>query len=236
VTRAARIWAIATAAIVVLLFATPASAMPQQVTAPNGKPTAHAVITHVGPTEWALIKSTGTWHPGCPGGRLTFRRVTVNFHGFDGKVHRGVLIVNRDVASSVARVMTTLFNDGFLIHRMHPIEVYRGDDNRSMRADNTSAMNCRNAAQANAPAKDSPHANGRAIDINPWENPWVDPRCGCFRPDKKFGSLRHGAGVITPKGAVVRAFHAEGWIWRGTGKNPDLQHFDTGYPSRPPRS
>jgi hypothetical protein len=217
--------------VVLAMIAVVLTGVPAQAAAPQAA--AHAVIKHVGPSEWSLIVSTGTWHKGCPGGRLTFRRIEVNFHGFDGKVHRGALIVNRDVASTVAKVMTQLFDKGFPIHRMHPIEVYRGDDNRSMRADNTSAMNCRKQAQANAPAKDSPHANGRAIDLNPWENPWVDPRCGCFKPDTTYGAKRHGKGVITAKGIVVRTFTARGWIWRGTGSAPDYQHFDSGYPSRP---
>jgi len=218
------------AAALLGLFASPADAV---TTAAARTPTAHAVIRKVGPTEWSLIRRTGTWRPGCPGRRTTFRRVEVDYHGFDGKVHRGALVVNRDVAVSVARIMTRLFDDGFPIHRMQPIETYGGDDDASMRADNTSAMNCRKPAQANAPARDSPHANGRAIDINPWENPWVDPRCGCFRPDRKYGHLRHGRGVVTA--TVVDVFSARGWIWRGRGSSPDLQHFDTGYPSRPPR-
>ena len=165
--------------------------MPLQAQRLTAKPKAHAVIMQVPAKEWARIRSTGTWRKGCPGGRTTFRRIEVNFHGFDKKVHRGALIVNKDVASDVAKLMTTLFDQGFPIRRMHPIEDYRGDDNKSMKADNTSAMNCRKAGQSNAPAKDSPHANGRAIDINPWENPWVDPRCGCFRPDHAYGSQAH---------------------------------------------
>lgn len=220
-----------TAALLVLLASAPAAALTPEAT--RAKPKADAVVHWVSTKEWTAMRKVGVWHKGCPGGRMTFRRVEVNFHGFDGLVHRGALVVNKDVASSVARTMTRLFNDGFPIHKMNPIELYDGDDNRSMRADNTSAMNCRQDTQANAPAKDSPHANGRAIDINPWENPWVDPRCGCFRPDKKYGRLRHGKGVISAKGTVVQRFDAEGWVWRGTGKTPDYQHFDTGYPSRP---
>ena len=212
-----------------------AQAMPLQSPNVTAKPKARAVIMPVPVKEWSKIRSTGTWRKGCPGGRTTFRRIEVNFHGFDRKVHRGALIVNKDVASDVAKLMTKLFDQGFPIRRMHPIEDYRGDDNKSMKADNTSAMNCRKAGQSNAPAKKSPHANGRAIDINPWENPWVDPRCGCFRPAHTYGTKRTGRGVITAKGAVVKAFRARGWIWRGTGNAPDFQHFDTGYPSRTPR-
>jgi D-alanyl-D-alanine carboxypeptidase len=183
--------------------------------------------------EWASIVSTGTWRPGCPGGRAALRRVEVGYIGYDGRPHRGALVVNADVAASVARVFTRLYAERFPIRRMVPIEAYRGDDNASMRADNTSAFNCRMAAQANAPSAASPHANGRAIDLNPYENPWTDPRCHCWRPLAYWGTHRSGRGVITGGGPAVAAFRAEGWIWRGHDAQPDLQHFDTGYPSRP---
>lgn len=198
--------------------------------------TANASVTPVPDSEWLAIVSAGVWHPGCPVGQDQLRRVSVNFRGFDNRVHRGALIVHTDTASSVARIFTRLFTVGFPIRRMVPIEAYRGDDNASMAADNTSAFNCRRASQANAPVALSPHANGRAIDVNPYENPWVDPRCNCFRPDTKYaGDAKHprsGRGVITKGGAVWQAFTAEGWIWQDNS-TADYQHFDTGYPSRP---
>jgi hypothetical protein len=196
--------------------------------------TAHAVIRPVPASEWARVIAVGAWHKGCPVGRAALRRVEVSFHGFDGRVHRGVLMVNADVAASVAAVFTELFDRGFRIRRMVPIEAYGGDDNASMAADNTSAYNCRTAAQANAPATRSPHANGRAIDLNPRENPWIDPRCGCFRPDARYGHQRSGPGVITQGGVAWTAFSTRHWIWQDSA-TIDYQHFDTGYPSRPLR-
>jgi L,D-peptidoglycan transpeptidase YkuD (ErfK/YbiS/YcfS/YnhG family) len=190
------------------------------------------VIKALPTSEWKQIVAVGAWHAGCPASQHTLRRVEVNYHGFDGSVHRGVLVVNADVASSVASVMTTLFTRGFPIHRMQPIEAYKGDDNASMAADNTSAYNCRRSSQANAAAAKSPHANGRAIDINPYENPWIDSRCNCFQPDAKYGTLRSGKGVITKNGVVWQAFNRAGWIWQDN-TTADFQHFDTGYPSRP---
>jgi len=178
-----------------------------------------------------MVKA-GLWHPGCPVGQAQLRRVTINFLGFDADVHRGSLVVRTDVASSVARIFTRLFEAKFPIRRMDPIEAFQGDDNASMAADNTSAFNCRRPSQANAPTKSSPHANGRAIDINPIENPWVDPRCNCFRPDPKFSPRISGPGVITKGSLIWKTFIAEGWVWQDTAK-PDYQHFDTGYPSRP---
>ncbi len=193
---------------------------------------AGATISAIPDTQWSAIVAAGVWHKGCPVDQSQLRRVTVNFRGFDGKVHRGVLVVRSDVASSTAGIFTRLFEAGFPIRRMVPIEAYNGDDNASMAADNTSAFNCRRASQANAPVGSSPHANGRAIDVNPYENPWIDPRCDCFRPDAKFGDSRSGAGVITKGSVAWRIFTQEGWVWQDSA-TPDYQHFDTGYPSRP---
>jgi hypothetical protein len=193
---------------------------------------ADAVITPVGASQWAAIVASGAWHAGCPATQRTLRRVEVSFHGFDGTVHRGVLVVNADVAAEVAGIFTRLFDHGFPIHRMAPIETYGGDDNASMAADNTSAYNCRRASQANAPAAASPHANGRAIDVNPYENPWVDDRCRCFQPDSYYGAHRSGKGVITKGGVAWTVFTAAGWIWQDNS-SIDYQHFDTGYPSAP---
>jgi len=191
-----------------------------------------ARITTILDEQWAAIVRTGSWRPGCPVGRAGLRWVEVDHRGFDGRRHRGVLVVNADVAASVVRIFDRLYRAGFPIHRMQPIEEYAGDDEASMAADNTSAFNCRRPDQGNAPLSDSPHANGRAVDLNPYENPWIDWRCRCWSPSASWGTRRVGTGVITAAGPVVAAFRAEGWIWRGTGRAPDLQHFDTGYPSR----
>jgi len=208
------------------------SALPADSTAAKVPALADAVVTAVPASEWALIVSTGAWHPGCPATQQSLRRVEVNFHGFDGTVHRGVLVVNADVAGDIARIFTTLFDRGYPIHRMVPIEAYHGDDNASMAADNTSAYNCRRAGQANAFPTASPHANGRAVDVNPWENPWVDDRCRCFQPDAYFGIHRNGPAAIVKGGLVWTVFTAQGWIWQDNA-TIDYQHFDTGYPSVP---
>jgi D-alanyl-D-alanine carboxypeptidase len=218
------------AVIVTPLPVTP-SASPTSPPAPAAV-AADAVVGSVPDAQWARIVATGAWHVGCPASQRQLRRVEVNFHGFDGAVHRGVLVVNADVASEVARIFTHLFDQHFPIHRMVPIEAYGGDDNASMAADNTSAYNCRRASQANAPPTASPHANGRAIDVNPYENPWVDDRCGCFEPDTYYGTHRAGTGVITKGGIAWTVFTKAGWIWQDNA-SIDFQHFDTGYPSVP---
>ncbi|EGX55178.1 hypothetical protein SZN_34227 [Streptomyces zinciresistens K42] len=202
-------------------------------TGPASAPRADAVVRPVSAAQWQRIRAAGMVREGCP---VTspdqLRRVELNHYGFDGKVRRGVLVVNADTAESVARVFTRLFEAKFPIRGMKPLEEYGGDNTTSLADDNTASFNCRRPNQINAPEKESPHGNGRAIDINPVENPWQDLRCKCWKPSAANNARTEGQGKILEGGTVWRAFRAEGWIWQDISV-PDYMHFDTGYPSVP---
>ncbi len=189
-------------------------------------------ITRIPLSQWRQIRATGTWRPGCPVGRKDLRRLAIGYIDFDGKEQRGVIVSHRDSVEDLAEIFTALYEASFPIAKMEPVEGYGGDVLRSLRANNTSAFNCRKSGQINAPVGDSPHANGRAIDINPVQNPWRDPRCDCWEPSAKFASAKEGPGVIRKGSLPVRLFKERGWIWQNI-KVPDYMHFDTGYPSRP---
>ncbi len=193
--------------------------------------TADPVISEVPDSQWAQMVKTGTWRPGCPVGRADLTRLQINFVNFEGRVKRGELVAHRDTVDDLAEVFSALFDAKFPIERMRPVEKYDGDLRRSLNANNTSAFNCRRPDQINAPAADSPHANGRAVDINPFQNPWKDPRCKCWVPANDFGKPREGNGVITENSLPWELFTERGWIWQNI-KVPDYMHFDTGYPSR----
>jgi hypothetical protein len=169
-----------------------------------------------------------SWHPGCPTAPARLRRVELGFWGFDGRAHRGALVVNVNAVNDIARVFSRLYSARFPIRRMRPIDAYRGDDERSMAADNTSAFNCRYAV-APGPRRWSAHAYGQAIDVNPVENPYlaggrVRPRAGAAYVNR--ANVRPGMAVRG--GVLVRAFDAVGWQWGGrwTG-TPDYQHFSS---------
>lgn len=199
---------------------------------PSSEPSLDAAVREVTAAQWSRMVAAGLWRKGCPDVRDELRRVEMNYVGFDGKVHRGVLVVNADVTASVVRIFTKLFEERFPIRRMEPMEVYDGDLDASLRADNTSAFNCRRPDQINAPFRESPHANGRAIDINPFENPWINLRTKKWSPSAKYAERTEGKGKILEGGLVWRAFTEEGWVWQDI-KVPDYMHFDTGYPSKP---
>lgn len=194
---------------------------------------ADPLITRIPDRQWRRIVATGTWRPGCPVGRKDLRRLEIGYIDFEGQPRRGVLVAHRDSVDDLAAIFTELYEARFPIARMKPVERYGGEVVRSLKANNTSAFNCRKPGQINAPVGDSPHANGRAIDINPVQNPWTDPRCDyCWVPSAQYAKAKDGPGVIRKGSLPVRLFKQRGWIWQNI-KVPDYMHFDTGYPSRP---
>jgi hypothetical protein len=167
-----------------------------------------------------------SWHRGCPVGFGELRLLIVSRWGFDGRAHRGRLVVNRDAAAPMLDVMRSLYEERYPIRQMRLVDAYGADDHRSMAADNTSAFNCRFVA--GSPGVWSQHAYGRAIDVNPIENPYVTAS-GYVSPPAGAPYLRRGKrakGVIHRGGAVVAAFAAVGWGWGGKWPWPkDYQHF-----------
>ena len=209
---------------------------PPESEAPNGDVPetttgVDALVRKISDRQWRRIVSTGTWRPECPVGRSDLRRIELNYRTFDGGVERGHLIANKDSVDDLVEIFAALLEAGFAIERMEPVERYGGEVIRSLEANNTSAFNCRKPGQINAPVKDSPHANGRAIDINPVQNPWRDPRCDCWQPGREFAKAKDGPGVIRKGSLPVQLFEERGWVWQNI-KVPDYMHFDTGYPSR----
>lgn len=171
-----------------------------------------------------------TWNEGCPVPLRDLRRVTVPFVDFSGTNRRGAIVVHRDVAAAVGRVFLALFSSRFPIASIEPIEAFGGDDDRSTMANNTSAFNCRPSFSADGtPTKRwSQHAYGRAVDVNPVQNPYVladgSVLDAAARPyvDRRIGE----PGMVVAGGAVVKTFAAEGWKWGGNWRTTkDYQHF-----------
>ncbi|MGJ9423194.1 M15 family metallopeptidase [Aeromicrobium sp. CF3.5] len=191
-----------------------------------------AEVSRIGDSRWDAMVATGSWREGCPVGRADLRELEVPFVDFDGQTQRGVIVAHRDVMDSLQRILLTLHEREFPIERMEPVEAFEGDMLASLQTNNTSAFHCRRPDQINAPQAESPHANGRAIDINPDLNPWMDLRCQCWSPRATHNDRAPAPGKITPDDSTVRLFEDEGWIWQNISV-ADYMHFDTGYPSQP---
>jgi hypothetical protein len=166
-----------------------------------------------------------SWHKGCPVPIRKLRLIRLSYNGFDGERHMGKLVANKDAVDVLVGAFRTMYRKGFKIHRMKLVDAYGADDRRSMRADNTSAFNCR---YVSGTTTWSQHAYGRAIDINPVRNPYVSSD-GSVRPrkGKKYADRSLTAkGMIHRRGATVRAFNRAGWGWGGNwSTSKDYQHF-----------
>ncbi|WP_245658523.1 M15 family metallopeptidase [Microtetraspora malaysiensis] len=166
-----------------------------------------------------------SWRPGCPVQVSDLRMITMTHWGFDDKIHTGRLVVNKDVADDLVSVFKRLYGYRFPIRKMEPIDAYKGSDFDSIEANNTSAFNCRAATGSTSWSE---HAYGRAIDINPRENPYVyaDGSNAHRNADAYVKRPLDKPGVINPGDRVVRAFESIGWGWGGDWSGAkDLQHF-----------
>jgi hypothetical protein len=166
-----------------------------------------------------------SWRPGCPVPLSDLRLVRARHWGLDGRVHSGRIVVHRDVAEKVLSVFRRLYGARFPIRRMVPVDAFDASDFRSIEADNTSAFNCRNV---DGTSRWSEHAYGRAIDLNPIENPYVGSS-GTTSHRASTPYLRRSPyrpGMAVERGTVVRAFDAIGWGWGGRWSGAkDYQHF-----------
>ena len=167
-----------------------------------------------------------TWRPGCPVEPGQLRRVNVDYIGFDGHTHRGALIVHEDLVPDVIAIFEQLYRLGYPVEKMTTVDHYQdANDELSMEDNNTSAFNCRTIPGTE---QWSPHAYGRAIDINTLLNPCLYVS-GYFEPQNAAAYLdrsRVDPGVLHNGDPAVRIFTDRGWRWAGYWMTPDYQHFE----------
>ncbi|MFB9431321.1 M15 family metallopeptidase [Streptoalloteichus tenebrarius] len=171
-------------------------------------------------------KLGATWRPECPVRPDELRLVTLRHVGMDGRAHTGELVVNQDRVAETITIFGELYRMRFPIEKMRTPDHYpNADDELSMRDNNTSAYNCRGIGNS---GRWSYHAYGRAIDINPKINPYLDdngvqPANGGPWLDR----TRQDPGMLHDGDPAVLAFTQRGWDWGGHWTTPlDYQHFE----------
>lgn len=193
-----------------------------------------AQISRLSASECQAMVKAGVITASAPVPCQRLNKVTFNYRDFVGKTHSdGQLVVMDAIAPYVGKIFDALYQQGFPIHKAVPIEVYGGNDTRSMTANNTSAFNYRPVAGTGSL---SLHAYGAAIDLNPLQNPFVtfsgngnvtfSPVQGtryANRATFRFGKP-DSRGMAE---AVIATFAANGFqYWGGFWDSPiDYQHF-----------
>ena len=153
---------------------------------------------------------------------------------FDGKYQVGEMIVNKSVADQVMDIFQSLCKAKYQIYSMYLIDDFwkgNGDasDYASIDANNTSAFCYRKATGS---SKISKHALGKAIDLNPQQNPYVTYKNGKAKYSHSnasefvYNRTSAKAHVITKSDKAYKLFIAKGWVWGGSWNSPkDYQHF-----------
>lgn len=168
-----------------------------------------------------------SWHEGCPVGLGELRLLRVSHWDFKRRPERGRLVVHERSARGMVKVFKRLWAKRFRVRRIELIDRYRGSDHASMDADNTSAFNCRVVAGT---SRWSMHAYGKAVDINPRENPYVSGDHVSPPAGRPYADRRpRRKGMIFRKGPVTRSMkRIIGWQWGGAWKGTkDYQHFSS---------
>jgi hypothetical protein len=164
-----------------------------------------------------------TYRAGCPVPISQLSYLTLTFRGFDGRAHTGELIVATPAAEKTVSAFRVLYERDFPIEQM---QIATTDDVHAKPTgdgNDTAGFVCR---AARGQRRFSAHAYGLAIDINPFQNPYVKgdlvlPELASAYRDRTW--VR--AGMFLPGGAAVRAFTSQGFTWGGTFSSPkDYQH------------
>jgi peptidoglycan L-alanyl-D-glutamate endopeptidase CwlK len=147
--------------------------------------------------------------------------LNVNYFGFDNKIHKGQVIVNKKCRNSIKTIFVELMKIRFPIYSVKPISLYEWNDSLSMAHNNTSSFNYRTV---DGTSKMSDHAYGLAIDINPLLNPYVKENYFSKPINAVYDTT--APGTIHNNSEVVKIFKKHGWKWGGDFYYiKDYQHF-----------
>lgn len=100
----------------------------------------------------------------------------------EGRSIVGEMVVNKAIANDVLDILYKLYRAKYPIERMRLIDYWNADDERAMRANNSSCFNFRFISHTHTVSK---HGRGMAVDINTLYNPY-------------HKRLRNGKEVIEP--------------------------------------
>ncbi|MGH3488343.1 MAG: M15 family metallopeptidase [Actinopolymorphaceae bacterium] len=165
-----------------------------------------------------------SYRSGCPLGPSQLRVVRMPFRNWALDDQYGTVIVRARVVNDIAAVFKSAHARTWAIRRVQPVDAYKGSDPASMRADNTSAFNCRKVT--GNPYRLSRHSYGDAIDINPFENPYVTARKVYPEGSRTYLNRKnYRKGMLRRGDAVESVMRRLGWPWGARWRYPDYQHF-----------
>lgn len=188
-------------------------------------------ISTITPEVKARMVRGNSWRESCPVPLIDLRYVNLNYLNFEGETRSGEIIVHKEVADEVVAIFSELYRIGYPIRQMRLVSDFNANDWQSIDADNTSAFNCR--AVTGNKKKWSKHAYGRAIDLNPLENPYLSHTGHIshkgslqYRQRRHKNNTPNDHAVLLKYDKTTQIFKTYGWSWGGDWRTiKDYQHF-----------
>ncbi|MDO4620708.1 MAG: M15 family metallopeptidase [Lachnospiraceae bacterium] len=162
------------------------------------------------------------------------RYLKLPHYNYEGRLQVGEMIVHEEIADTVLQIFYELYQEQYQICSMYLVDDFWTGDNEStdtasLEANNTACFNDRSIVGSGSVSR---HALGKAIDLNPLENPYVKERDGVrtILPEEGEAYLDRESGaehLITHQDAAYRIFSAYGFEWGGDWSSlKDYQHFE----------
>jgi len=164
-----------------------------------------------------------TYKAGCPVALGDLRYLTLVFRGFDGRAHTGEVVVRQAAVPRFVAAFRRLFALGFPIEEMRLPGTKDMTERPTGDGNDTAAFVCR---PARGQTRFSAHAYGLAVDVNPFQNPYVKddlvlPELASAYRDRSW--VRDG--MFERGSAALHAFTDNGFTWGGSFSRPkDYQH------------
>lgn len=161
--------------------------------------------------------------------RTDLRYLRVLHWDYDEKIHLGEMVCNKIIADRLVTIFRNLYEAKYPIQRMVLPDEYDADDEKQMRANNTSCFCYRLVAGS---AKLSKHSKGLAVDINPLYNPYYKKRGRkvLIQPSNALRYCNRNIKFpykINKQDLCYRLFIENGFLWGGAWKTmKDYQHFE----------
>ena len=153
--------------------------------------------------------------------------INVKYYSFDNRIHQGQLVIDRDLADDIEFAFHEALREKFQVFSVIPmshVSFRRNglwDDNLSMEANNTSCFNYRAITGGQSI---SLHASGKAVDINPLQNPYIRGNTKLPVNSNYNPGIR---GTLTSENIIVRSLLSRGWKWGGDWTSlKDYQHLE----------
>ena len=153
------------------------------------------------------------------------RYLRLSYIDFDGNAQIGEMVCNKAIANDLLEIFQGLYEARYPIRSIRLMDDFGGDDDASMAADNTSCFNYRKKTGMRELSK---HALGLAVDINPFENPYVRPSKVKPAGAEEFADrTKEFPHKIGQDDLCYRLFRQHGFAWGGVWRSvKDYQHFE----------